>query len=114
MIIKRDQPSESSFGVEPNDAIVCLECKALNSGSRKFCSKCGENLWHKCPGCDEENPISDAFCGSCGDDLAKTLRGNEIYFRETLAAAKAKAKELDFSGAIALLSGAENTNQIRL
>lgn len=114
MISKRDQPSESSFGVETNDAIVCLECKALNSGTRKFCSKCGENLWHQCPGCDEENPVSDAFCGSCGDDLAKVLRENEIYFHGTLTAAKAKAKALDFSGAIVLLNGAGDSNQIRL
>lgn len=114
MISKRDQPSESSFGVEPNDAIVCLECKALNSGGRKFCSKCGENLWHQCPGCDEENPVSDAFCGSCGDDLAKVLRENEIFFTKTLADAKAKAKVLDFSAAIVLLNGAGDSNQVRL
>jgi class 3 adenylate cyclase/tetratricopeptide (TPR) repeat protein len=52
----------------------CLQCRAENRESRRFCAACGAALLLHCPACHFANEPGERFCGGCGRSLTAPPR----------------------------------------
>jgi class 3 adenylate cyclase/energy-coupling factor transporter ATP-binding protein EcfA2 len=46
--------------------MICVRCRALAEGGKKFCGECGAPLLWQCRTCGSENASDKRFCGDCG------------------------------------------------
>jgi class 3 adenylate cyclase/tetratricopeptide (TPR) repeat protein len=46
--------------------MLCPQCRAENSPSRRFCAACGASFAVRCDACGFENESGAKFCGGCG------------------------------------------------
>lgn len=106
--IRRAQGARNAIGQAAERAsagatITCAGCATVNPARRRFCSKCGEVLWRRCPECDSERAIDESYCGECGVDILEAERRRLDAWRRRLDEARAVAKGGDYESALRLL-----------
>ena len=62
----------SAFVITPpaDNAVVCPQCRTVNSAEKRFCSSCGEGLKVDCVLCHTQNSVGTVHCLNCGVNLA--------------------------------------------
>jgi Tfp pilus assembly PilM family ATPase len=83
--------------------VRCADCGTKNPGQRRFCGKCGSQLWDPCLQCGESNPSHEDFCGNCGVHLPAALQDKTAEFESNLQTAVTLLAQHRFSEALDLL-----------
>lgn len=74
----------------------CTSCGATSKDiARKFCGKCGANLWTTCLRCQADVPVWERFCGKCGGGQEELARR-----KECLEEARKHIEAFDWQGAV--------------
>jgi len=94
--------------------VRCTGCGEEASTARRFCGKCGDQLWDPCLGCAEKNPVDIRFCGRCGADLPAEIAKVRKNIEAALVQAEQQATSGRFLDAAATLTDVEKVDHSQL
>ena len=83
--------------------VRCAGCGEEAPTTRRFCGKCGDQLWDPCLKCHEKNPVDVQYCGHCGSDLATEVANLRKLMKEALETANELATAGRLQNAISTL-----------
>lgn len=89
--VKKNQPVEektkkspATSKVSPVDSIDCPQCSEKNSKDMRFCTKCGNSLYKKCPQCLSLVETFTNECPVCHSDIVRESQRIFDEFRRDL------------------------------
>jgi len=92
----------------------CVQCRAANETSRKFCRECATPLRIECLRCKHELPVWEKVCGDCGALQRELVHERQEEMRRKSQAAEEKLRSFDFQGARYLVDGIQSERDARL